>query len=147
MIPPRAGMQVTVLPLGAIVASCVLTDCVPTEEVAFCKGDYLRAEGVRWDRSQLSGALYVVAEEEAFGDYSDNRWAWLLSDIKPTTERCPRCWNQFEGRMPGHVYGSNWDFVPCQTCNGDGKTDPIPATGKQGLWRWEPHAASTAARD
>lgn len=33
---------------------------------------------------------------------------------------CPECHNQFEGRMPGHKYGSNWDWVPCQTCGGSG---------------------------
>lgn len=38
---------------------------------------------------------------------------------KPGME-CPECHNQFGGRMPGHVYGSNWDFVPCQTCKGTG---------------------------
>jgi DnaJ-class molecular chaperone len=34
---------------------------------------------------------------------------------------CPTCRNQFEGRMPGWVYGSNWEWVPCQTCNGTGR--------------------------
>jgi hypothetical protein len=33
---------------------------------------------------------------------------------------CPECHNQFGGKMPGHTYGSNWDFVPCQTCHGTG---------------------------
>lgn len=33
---------------------------------------------------------------------------------------CPECDNQFDGRMPGHVYGSNWSWVPCQTCSGAG---------------------------
>jgi hypothetical protein len=36
---------------------------------------------------------------------------------------CPECHNQFNGRMPGHAYGSNWDWVPCQTCHGDGLVD------------------------
>lgn len=40
---------------------------------------------------------------------------------------CPECRNQFGGKMPGHVYGSNWDFVPCQTCQGTGAApDPDP---------------------
>jgi hypothetical protein len=30
------------------------------------------------------------------------------------------CKNQFDGKMPGHYYGSNWDWVPCQTCKGNG---------------------------
>jgi hypothetical protein len=33
---------------------------------------------------------------------------------------CPECKNQFDGKMPGHKYGSNWDWVPCQTCRGEG---------------------------
>lgn len=44
-----------------------------------------------------------------------------------TDDTCPECHNQFEGKMPGHAYGSNWDWVPCQTCHGTGK-DPAHTT-------------------
>lgn len=42
---------------------------------------------------------------------------------KYLTRVCPECGNQFEGRMPGHKYGSNWDWVPCHTCQGTGFVD------------------------
>lgn len=41
--------------------------------------------------------------------------------VGPDFLRCPTCRNQFDGKMPGHVYGSNWAWVPCQTCLGDGR--------------------------
>ncbi len=52
---------------------------------------------------------------------------------------CPECHNQFEGRMPGHIYGSNWDFVPCRTCAGSGfePTEQIEVTvgkNERGAW-------------
>lgn len=47
------------VPLGAIVATCRLADCVPTEEVK--------------DR----GA------QRPYGDFTPGRWAWLLDDIIP----------------------------------------------------------------
>ncbi len=44
--------------------------------------------------------------------------------------RCSTC-GQFAGsllgKMPGHVYGSNWPWVPCQTCGGSGY---VPAGGE-----------------
>ena len=39
------------------------------------------------------------------------------------TECCPTCHDQFNGKMPGHYYGSNWDWVPCQTCQGTGSIE------------------------
>lgn len=31
--------------------------------------------------------------------------------------------------MPGHIYGSNWDFVPCRTCKGAGMVEPQTEEG------------------
>lgn len=53
------------LPLGAIVATCVLTRCLPVSNGLY---DTL-------DLDSLS------ERERAFGDYSPGRYAWLLSDI------------------------------------------------------------------
>ena len=57
------------LPLGVLLATVLLVDCVPTGKV----------------RSQLS------SEEYAFGDYSAGRWAWLLDDVQPLSEPVPAC--------------------------------------------------------
>jgi len=44
---------------------------------------------------------------------------------KYLTRVCPECSNRFEGRMPGHKYGSSWSWVPCQTCCGAGFVDHV----------------------
>lgn len=43
---------------------------------------------------------------------------------EPTTEPCPECGDRFDGKMPGHVYGSNWAWVPCRTCSTTPPTEP-----------------------
>lgn len=35
-------------------------------------------------------------------------------------KECSECHNKFDGKMPGWKYGSNWEWVPCYTCNGKG---------------------------
>lgn len=42
---------------------------------------------------------------------------------KYLTRICPECANMFDGTVPGHVYGSSWDWVPCPTCQGTGFVD------------------------
>jgi hypothetical protein len=37
-----------------------------------------------------------------------------LGDVLAVVERCA-C-DRFGGKVPGHVYGSGWDWVPCQEC-------------------------------
>jgi hypothetical protein len=157
------------LPLGAVVASCVLVDCVPMV--------YPGEEGaVRTLDIDDNGSLWIVepqTDEEAdegppewrevsdrvpFGDFTPGRWAWLLDDVKPTTERCPRCWNAtaFDVTDPdmdapdgadgvdydGWLYdrhGMEWVPAPCDTCSGRFSCAPVPMRGKQGLWKptWE----------
>lgn len=46
------------LPRGAVVATCQLVDCLPTERVM----------------------------PEEFGDYTPGRWAWVLRDVQPLAE-------------------------------------------------------------
>ncbi len=50
------------LPRGAFVATCRLIDCFPVEEL--------------WPQ------LADLGEEQHFGDYSEGRFAWLLTDIR-----------------------------------------------------------------
>lgn len=54
------------LPLGKIVATATLVDCVSTER-------FLRAENFAERRGE---------EELAFGNYEPHRWVWLLADIR-----------------------------------------------------------------
>lgn len=48
------------LPLGEVLATAQLIDCIPTYRVA----------------------ANVSDQEEAFGDFSPGRWAWMLADIR-----------------------------------------------------------------
>lgn len=142
------------LPLGAIVATAPLVDVVPIVnvgeeqavrriEVGFSAGEpnlmlcdpHPDGEpGVDFDASDF----YVadVTSQLPYGDFTPGRFAWLLEDIKPTTERCPACGGT--GWLKGaRLEGTN-EPVPCPTCDGDGKCDPVPARGRQGLWTWAP---------
>lgn len=115
------------LPLGCVVATADLVDCVPIHEwlcscdhadgiyagvgpTSMQRGDIVglfeapSGKGVEhpdWAPSRLDTLAAEQPRQQApFGDFRCGRWAWLLGDIK-------RC-------------------------------DPIPAKGKQGLWNWEP---------
>lgn len=39
---------------------------------------------------------------------------------------CPNDCTRFGGKVPGHIYGSNWPWVPCQTCMGTMFVDVEP---------------------
>jgi hypothetical protein len=61
-----------VLPLGVIVATCELVDCVPVESI----------------REKLFDG-YPYGYEYYFGDYSDGRYAWILGNIVALPEPIP----------------------------------------------------------
>lgn len=67
------------LPRGAIVATCELVDC--------------RLIGVSYGIPALiheeDVPSIVGATEQAFGDYSPGRYAWLLADVKALAEPIP----------------------------------------------------------
>src|SRR6185436_1302400 len=143
-------------PLGAVVASCVLTDCVPIMNV-LPKRDrppgepsHERHDTPRVERRPLSTAGHAlslcdgassrdISDQLPFGDFTPGRWAWLLGDVKPTTERCPACWVDPETG----VSSDGWEIPQaantalCITCHGQGKCEPVPMRGRQGLWRPE----------
>lgn len=159
-----------VLTLGAVVASCVLTDVLPIETP-----DSEIARGPRMVWTSGAGDLKIaryspgveadghpwvteadIESEIPFGDFSPGRYAWLLEDVKSTTERCPRCWG--EGTVPWHE-DREWrcgcgrgvrhavdcgrrppERVDCPTCVGFPGCAPVPMRGRQRLWTptWEP---------
>lgn len=138
-------------PLGVIVATAKLVDCVRVDELAAA------GPATGWShRSSLSLDLYAVGDDQIpLGDFEANvgQYAWLLGDIKPTAERCPRCWGdggfQEDSMILYGVPGGMGWGDPCPTCNPSGRRteplgvgaygcDPIPAKGKQGLWEWTP---------
>lgn len=122
------------LTLGAIVASCELTDVVPVSHI---DSDWGRTEDRVIDIPMFRGLhLYhsgqksvVIEDQRPYGDFTPGRYAWLLSDIAPTTERCPRCLGH------GTVNEGCWQ-VCCPVCDGKTVCEPVSAKGRQGLWEW-----------
>lgn len=125
------------LPLGAVVATAVLTDCVPMVPVNICtEGPHLTVYSTALGLCQGStvvGGVDDVTDQLPFGDFAPRRWAWLLDDVKPTTERCPTCWG---GWVAFDLDGGR--ATGCATCGTTNGCEPVPARGKQGLWRWTP---------
>lgn len=80
------------LPRGAIVATCTLLDCVPTQHPGAAN-----EPGKPWFTGARKGVgqhYYEVpppegSNEYAFGDYAPGRYAWLLADVKPLPEPIP----------------------------------------------------------
>jgi len=59
------------LPLGAVVAMCEVTDCLPTSDLIGHPTAFVE-KMCKEDDPQLH-----------FGDFSPDRFAWLLGDVKP----------------------------------------------------------------
>lgn len=147
------------VPLGAIVASCTLADVVPMvgadhqaqhedERYVLIDGD-----GGRMYLRKSWGEYDDVEDQRPYGDFAPGRFAWLLEDVKPTTERCPadcrpvhfaRADDPPEGRYriptaPWEEASRSWEsWIICPTCDGEGACDPVPAKGHQRIWRWQP---------
>ncbi len=70
------------LPRGAVIAICDLVGVVPTRTMT--------NGGCRWDGPDGRRYAYELTEqEEAFGDYSEGRYAWLLDNVRPLPEPVP----------------------------------------------------------
>jgi hypothetical protein len=79
---PWSGLREIVehpfMPLGAIVATCELVDCV---QVLY-----------EWPRNQLVSqrSRHILTDQErAFGDYTPGRFAWLLASVRPLPTPIP----------------------------------------------------------
>jgi len=88
----HGGVDSVALPLGAIVGTAVLTDCVPIEAFAACPRDehphacvedLANGERVRLYPGSIE-AQYGddVSDQLPFGDFAAGRFAWLLSDAR-----------------------------------------------------------------
>ena len=147
------------LPLGAIVASCNLVDVVPivgqdddmpesacievspTISLLWGSVTIVGKEDVYGPREEDTRLVIAeVTDQLPYGDLTPGRFAWLLEDIQPTTERCPACWGTGVDQFHAEYCDSDPCFHDwnCATCKGKGTCDPIPARGRQGLWEWTP---------
>lgn len=137
--------EVGTLHLGAIVATAELTGCVPInrhparpmQPNVYTIGDTLT---LRRNADQVWPE--DINDQRPFGDFTPGRWAWLLEDIKPTTERCPACWGTGNAAQVAFTVGPGWNAESgadrCLPCSGLGSREPIPAKGRQRLWDWTP---------
>lgn len=64
------------LPTGCVIATCALVDCV----LILSSFDGANVDGEAWP---------LTDQEEAFGDYTPGRYAWLLADMAPLPEPVP----------------------------------------------------------
>jgi hypothetical protein len=119
--------------LGAIVGTATLIDVAPIHVL----GD----EGNHWAPHVCldpdDGEAMVITDPEddwvnnagdqlPFGDFAPGRWAWILEDAKPTSERCPACLGS--GHLCGHGPAGPacdaCDWWGCEVCNVLGVCDP-----------------------
>jgi hypothetical protein len=59
------GWAVEVLPLGKVIATCRLIDCIPTGRVESSPYRHL-----------------FTKQEQLFGDYGEGRFAWILDNVQ-----------------------------------------------------------------
>ena len=120
---------------GHVVGSVVVEDVVPIAGKGACSyHDHERHVCLSDDLLAVMGPRPLdISDQIPWGIWTPGRWAWKLTDPVRTDEQCPNDCARFDGRVPGHTMGSNWDWVPCPVCNGKGKCSPIPVRGHQGL--------------
>ncbi|WP_068437016.1 ASCH domain-containing protein [Magnetospirillum sp. XM-1] len=71
------GLNWSLLPLGAAVATAVLT------------GAYQLGDGGQVVQRRGTGPQYLTLKTDHFGDYTPGRWAWLLTDVQPLATPIP----------------------------------------------------------
>jgi len=75
------GKHLNLLPVGAIIATCSLVDCVKIVGRTSVEGRIVAA--------QLENRQVVEGDELVFGDYTPGRFAWILEDVQPLPEPIP----------------------------------------------------------
>jgi hypothetical protein len=128
------------LPLGCILGSVTVTDAYPMESTWPARGSH--PEGVVYAGANYDLTVWRSGDEQGepitdqrpLGDWTPGRWAWALADPVPTTTRCPHPVCDGEGTVPS---AKGWPRDACPFCRYDGKCEPVPVVGKQGVWRWD----------
>ena len=118
---------------GHIVASAVVRDVVPIANFFFFDETHTICMYGDQSAQLYPGSAGVwrtfvdATDQLPFADFTPGRWAVLLDDVTPTTDRCPACWGT---------------WAPCRVCftpngyvGGAGTCPPIPWKGKPGVWQ------------
>ncbi len=139
------------LPLGAIVGTAVVAEVLPIIDLEFgwqCDTDTPeRALVTDGTHAELLGPGPVgddVTDQLPLGDYRPGRWAWVLTEPHRCQDRCPNpnCERGVIDLTQPHR-GGPWQWQLCPVCVApggqvpvDGRCDPIPTRGAQGVWEW-----------
>lgn len=105
-LPTNALKQddLKLLPLGKVIATCELVDCIPiTTEGDLLENPFIELVKTRLTAMQKDGRFKRVyyTQEFYFGDYTEGRYAWILDNVKALAEPIPA-----KGAL------SIWDWVP-----------------------------------
>lgn len=141
-------------PLGAIVGTAVVAEVLPIIDLEFgwqCDTDTperaLVTDGTHAELLGPGSAGDDVTEQLPLDDYRPGRfgwWAWVLTDPHRCQDRCPNpdCERGVIDLTQPHR-GGPWQWQLCPVCAapggqvpGDGRCDPIPTRGAQGVWEW-----------
>lgn len=155
---PGAPQSPVPLPLGAIVATARLVDCIPMLDADATVPEpwmpHLAPNRGKPGWSHWQGPnVHVVVESTGrnpwiirditgqvpYGDFAPGRWAWMLDDVAKVEDRCPWC-----GGDSHDPNGHRGELCPLCAHPGTEPHErgrvagPIPAKGRQRLWRWSP---------
>lgn len=81
---PARGSWWEELPYGALIATCELVDCRPTESFSL---DVLHTSEIR--RTELRALGIFAWSEHEMGDFSAGRYGWVLEDVRALPEPLP----------------------------------------------------------
>lgn len=131
----RDGGSAVDLPLGAVVGSGIITASLDIVEGPSYRSDVFVS---LWPDGKLWSGGTDISDQLPYGDWTPGRFAWQIEQAAPTTERCPRCWGEFDGKSRLEDRQGQrvrvWDV--CPVCEDENRCGPIPATGRQGWWTW-----------
>lgn len=144
--PANPGMlraEVRPLPLGAIVATARLVDCLPilpeADDYSDGRACIESYAGLLRQWGEDAESFEDISDQLPYGDFTPGRWAWLLEDVQPTTERCPACWGEgllHDLPLPWPLRGCTIECereVECGTCgrikHPIGRSVPLEAAG------------------
>lgn len=128
------------LPLGAVVASCRVVASVPVVDRRHLRfhhpvGDLVSInQATGTIRLWAADGMRDLSDQLPYGRYEPERWCWVIEDVAPVTDRCPRCWG--EGLVEREGVEPSFSVpATCPTCKGAGRlSEPIACKGHPGLW-------------
>lgn len=146
----NTGMEYFPLRTGSVIAKVRLVDCVPIVDHAPHEGPFAMTSLLSdVEVIDSSGEWRHYPRQAPYGIYRSGRYVWIFDEIKRVEEACPAgcnhgAWcNAYPGNCCGGAVGpyEGCQAYACEICGGKGTCEPIPAIGRQKLWKWKPEAA------